>query len=79
MDRLLSSGSPDAIPARLVRHIRVANALALLGVMLSLVSAPLDAYGSMDFSVVFDLTGGGGLRVVWYLNARDSTTPPESR
>ncbi len=70
LDRLLSLGQSDALPARLTRHIRVTNALALLGVLLSLMSAPLDAYGGLDSTVVVDLVGTMVFGSCWYLNAR---------
>lgn len=70
MDRLLSLGQSDAIPARLARHVRVTNALALLGVSLALVSAPLDVYGQMGTSVLVDLVAVVVFASCWYLNAR---------
>lgn len=68
--RLLSLGQSDAIPARLARHVRVTNALALLGVSLALISAPLDAYGQMGMTVLVDLTSAAVFASCWYLNAR---------
>lgn len=68
--RILSLGQSDSHPARFARHLRVANALALLGVVLALASAPLDAYGGLGFTVAIDLAGGAVFGSVWYLNAR---------
>ncbi|MBL0219799.1 MAG: HAMP domain-containing histidine kinase [Myxococcales bacterium] len=55
LDRLLSLGQSDAIPDRLARHVRVTNALALLGAAMSFGSTPLDAVGAPFLTVVVDL------------------------
>jgi signal transduction histidine kinase len=70
IDRVLSLGQTDAVPARLARHVRVTNALALLGVSLSLLTVPLDVYGRMAASVLVDLIAAAVFASCWYSNAR---------
>ena len=70
LDRLLSLGQSDAIPDRLSRHVRVTNALALLGAVLSLASTPLDAVGAPLPTVVVDVVSTALFALCWVLNAR---------
>ena len=70
LDRLLSLGQSDAIPDRLSRHVRVTNALALLGAVLSLASTPLDALGAPLPTVVVDVVSTALFASCWMLNAR---------
>ncbi|HTL38041.1 MAG TPA: ATP-binding protein [Kofleriaceae bacterium] len=69
-DRLLSRGVTDAIPEQLARYIRVTNALALLGIVLSLTGLPVDSIGASPKLVVIDLVCIAGFLSVWVLNSR---------
>ena len=70
VDRLLSLGQSDAIPDRMARHVRVTNALALLGAVMSLASAPLDAFGAPLPTMIVDLVATAAFASCWVLNAR---------
>jgi signal transduction histidine kinase len=72
--RLLSCGVSDAIPEQLARHIRVANALALLGSVLNLTGVPIDLFANSAMLVVLDLICVVGFVMVWVLNARGYRT-----
>lgn len=68
--RLLSAGLSDATPERLARHIRVTNALALVGMVLSLASAPIDVISRVWAVVITDVLGGAMFAACPLLNAR---------
>lgn len=70
LDRLLSLGQSDAIPDRRARHIRVANALALVGTVLSLTGISIDAMGAPLPVVFVDLVSAALFASCWLLNAR---------
>jgi signal transduction histidine kinase len=74
LDRLLSLGQSETIPDRLARHVRVANALALVGTVLSLVGIPLDAIGAPLPVVFVDLVSAGAFASCWWLNSRGRHT-----
>ena len=70
LDRILSVGQSEAISDRLARRVRVTNALALLGAVLSLASTPLDALGAPLLTMVVDLASTAAFAACWLLNAR---------
>ncbi len=70
LDRVLSLGQSDAIQDGLSRHVRVTNALALIGVVLAVLSSPLDAFGSSFETFLIDLLGAAVFASCWILNAR---------
>ncbi len=70
LHRLLTLGQTDATPPRLSRQLRMTNALALIGLVLTLVSAPVDAYGATPTAVVIDLVGGIAFAAPLLLGAR---------
>lgn len=70
LDRLLSLGQSAAIHDRLARHVRVTNALALLGFLLSAVLMPLDIVGAPSQVALSDALALGLFASCWYLNAR---------
>lgn len=74
LDRLLALGHTDAIPDRLARHVRVTNAFALVGLVLSLSSVSLDLVGGVVFVVVIDLAAAAAFASCWMLNARGHRT-----
>ncbi|HEX5061358.1 MAG TPA: hypothetical protein VFV99_18450, partial [Kofleriaceae bacterium] len=69
LERLLSLGQSDELPGRLARHVRVTNALALLGLLLSLAGIPLDAREALAIGLV-DVVGAGMFAMCFWLNAR---------
>ncbi|HVK83052.1 MAG TPA: ATP-binding protein [Kofleriaceae bacterium] len=74
ISRLLSAGVTDALPERLTRHLRVTNALALIGAVLTLSSLPIDLYGRAYRVVVVDVLGSVLFTGCWMLNTRGHTT-----
>jgi len=74
LDRLLSLGQSDAIADRLARQVRVTNALALLGLVLSATGVPLDVVGAPLRVVVNDLVTMVAFVSCWMLNARGHRT-----
>jgi len=70
LGRILSMGVSDAISDRMARHVRVTNALALIGAVLSLASAPLDALGAPLSALVTDFLGVALFASCWMLDAR---------
>ncbi|MCX5747184.1 MAG: ATP-binding protein [Proteobacteria bacterium] len=69
LDRLLSLGISETIPDRLARHVRVTNALALLGVVLSLTGIPIDAIGDGTWVVAIDVLATLAFAACGRLNA----------
>ncbi|HSD91343.1 MAG TPA: ATP-binding protein [Kofleriaceae bacterium] len=74
LDRLLSLGQSETLPDRLARHVRVTNALALVGVVLSLTGTPIDAIGAPLPVVFLDLAAVAAFASCWPLNARGRHT-----
>jgi signal transduction histidine kinase len=70
----LSCGVSDAIPEQLARHVRVANALALLGTVLNLTGTPIDLFADSIRLVILDVICVVGFVAVWLLNARGYRT-----
>jgi signal transduction histidine kinase len=73
LDRVLSYGQSDAIPHWLARRVRVSNALALLGMFLTITSVPLDFHASTLLGVI-DLIATAAFALCWILNARGHRT-----
>jgi signal transduction histidine kinase len=74
LDWLLSLGHFDGVPHLLARQVRVTNALALLGAMLSFASTPIDAWGGIPLLAAYDAFGTIAFATVWWLNARRRPT-----
>jgi signal transduction histidine kinase len=70
IERLLSLGQHPAMPESLSRHVRISNAIALIGVILSAASLPFDLIAGgpawFEYSDVIALAGFGSC---WVLNA----------
>jgi signal transduction histidine kinase len=73
-DRVLSRGVSDAIPDELARHTRVTNALALLGVFLSVTGLPIDSAGASPRLVMTDVMCLAGFASCWFLNGHGHRT-----
>lgn len=70
LGRLISAGVSDTTPERLARQLRVTNALAVLGFVLSVLSAPVDIIGGIATVVIIDVLGAVLFASCWILNAR---------
>jgi signal transduction histidine kinase len=70
LSRLISAGVSDATPERLARQLRVTNALALLGFVLSVLSVPVDIIGGIATVVLIDVLGAVLFASCWVLDAR---------
>ena len=73
LDRVLSYGQSDANPDWLARRVRVSNALALLGMLLTVTSIPMDFHASPQLGVI-DAIVTGVFALCWILNARGHRT-----
>ncbi len=73
LGRLLALGV-SGIPERLARHVRVANALALLGFVLNIVSLPFDLLETHWAVPVMDVILMIAFPTCWFLNVRGRHT-----
>ncbi len=69
VERILGLGYSDTLPDRTARQIRIANAVALIGALLSAVSLPFDVPTGPRWFLVFDLVALAGFASCWVLNA----------
>jgi signal transduction histidine kinase len=69
VERILSFGQGDDVPDRLSRKLRVTNALAVIGTVLSMSSVPLDAVGAPILVAVLDVVASAAFIVCLLLNA----------
>jgi signal transduction histidine kinase len=74
LDRVLSLGLSEGLSSRQTRHVRVTNALALIGFVVSLGSAPLDAISGTPPVLANDFLGSAAFASCWLLNARGRRT-----
>jgi signal transduction histidine kinase len=70
LERLLSLGHSSTLPDRLGRHVRVTNALALIGALLTSTGIPMDAVGAPRPLVIVDVLCLLLFFSCLYLNAR---------
>ena len=68
--RLVAIGVTDEVSDRLARQLRVTNALALIGAVLSVVSLPLDIIGAPPLVPVLDVAAAIGFGYCLLLNTR---------
>jgi signal transduction histidine kinase len=71
---VLSAGISDALLEGLVRRVYVTNAVALIGALLSLLSAPIDMFGGEPSVVIADVAGALLFGSCWFLDARGQFT-----
>ncbi|HEY4176274.1 MAG TPA: ATP-binding protein [Kofleriaceae bacterium] len=71
---VLSAGVTDALPDGLVRRVRVTNAIALIGMVLSLLSVPIDWSADEASVVLADLAGAVLFGACWWFNVRGRLT-----
>jgi len=68
--RLIALGVDDSTPDRTSRQLRVSNALALVGVVLSICSIPLDVLGAPPLLAILDVVSTLGFSVALLLSYR---------
>jgi signal transduction histidine kinase len=71
---LLSLGESESMPPRRARHVRVTNALALLGVVLNFSGVPIDACASPIGVTLTDAAAVIVFASCWWFNARGQLT-----
>jgi signal transduction histidine kinase len=74
LGRLVSIGDSGAIPERLGRNVRIANALALIGAVLNGISFPFDLFTTPPVVPLMDASLLVAFSAVWALNARGHHT-----